>query len=74
MTQVRIHVEDSGPGIPEEHRETIFDKFKIVASKRRDVSQVGLGLAFCKMVVEAHDGRIFMEPNDPQGSIFTVEL
>lgn len=72
--QMTIQVVDEGPGIPEEHRETIFDKFKIVASKRRDVSQVGLGLAFCKMVVEAHDGRIFVEANEPQGSIFTIEL
>ncbi len=73
-TQVRIQVIDEGPGIPEEHRETIFDKFKIVASKRRDVSQVGLGLAFCKMVVDAHNGRIYMEPNHPSGAIFTVVL
>lgn len=72
--QVRIQVIDNGPGIPEEHRETVFDKFKIVASKRRDVSQVGLGLTFCKMVVEAHDGRIFVEPNKPRGSVFTIEL
>jgi signal transduction histidine kinase len=72
--QVQIQVIDEGPGIPAEHRETIFDKFQIVASKRRDVAQVGLGLAFCKMVVEAHDGRIFVTPNQPRGSIFTVEL
>ncbi|MCP4360172.1 MAG: response regulator [Chloroflexi bacterium] len=72
--QVMIQVLDEGSGIPEEHRETVFDKFKIVASKRRDVSQVGLGLAFCKMVVDAHGGRIFVEPNIPHGSIFTVEL
>lgn len=72
--QMQLQVLDEGPGIPEEHQETIFDKFKIVAAKRRDVSQVGLGLAFCKMVVEAHDGRIYVEPNSPRGSIFTVEL
>lgn len=71
---MRLEVVDEGPGIPEEHRETIFDKFKIVAAKRRDVSQVGLGLAFCKMVVEAHDGRIYVKPHTPRGSIFTVEL
>jgi two-component system sensor histidine kinase/response regulator len=69
-----LQVIDQGPGIPPEHRETVFDKFKIVASGRRDVKQVGLGLAFCKMVVDAHKGKIFMEPNEPQGAIFTVEL
>lgn len=73
-TRLRLEVMDEGPGIPEEHRETIFDKFKIVAAKRRDVAQVGLGLAFCKMVVEAHDGRIHMTPNTPHGSIFVIEL
>ncbi|NJN54565.1 MAG: hypothetical protein HC804_07300 [Anaerolineae bacterium] len=72
--QMRLQVIDEGPGIPEDHRETVFDKFKIVASKRRDVSQVGLGLAFCKMVVDAHDGRIFVEPNEPRGSVFIIEL
>ncbi|HRQ36733.1 MAG TPA: response regulator [Chloroflexota bacterium] len=72
--RLRLEVIDEGPGIPEEHQETIFDKFKIVAAKRRDVSQVGLGLAFCKMVVEAHDGRIFVKPNTPRGSIFVIEL
>jgi K+-sensing histidine kinase KdpD len=72
--QVVICVTDEGPGVPEEHQETIFDKFQIVASKRRDVSQVGLGLAFCKMVVDAHNGRIFVEPNTPHGAIFTVEI
>lgn len=72
--QVVICVADEGPGVPEKHQETIFDKFQIVASKRRDVSQVGLGLAFCKMVVDAHNGRIFVEPNTPQGALFTVEI
>ena len=49
-------------------------KFKIVATRRRDIAQVGLGLAFCKMVIDAHNGRIFVEPNKPRGSVFVVEL
>ncbi len=73
-TKLCIEVIDQGPGIPDEYRETIFDQFKIIASGQRDVKQVGLGLAFCKMVVDAHDGDIYVKPNTPQGSIFTVEL
>jgi signal transduction histidine kinase len=72
--RVRIQVLDEGPGIPEEHRDRIFDKFEIVALKERGISQVGLGLAFCKMVVEAHGGQIFVDANEPQGSVFTVEI
>jgi two-component system sensor histidine kinase/response regulator len=72
--RVRIQVLDEGPGIPEEHRDRIFDKFGIVALKERDISQVGLGLAFCKMVVEAHGGQIFVDANEPQGSVFTVKF
>jgi two-component system sensor histidine kinase/response regulator len=69
-----LQVIDEGPGIAPEHYETIFDKFQIVATGRRDVKQVGLGLAFCKMVVEAHNGRISVAANSPRGSVFTVEL
>lgn len=72
--RLRIRVIDTGPGIPTEYHETIFDKFEVVASERRDVTQVGLGLAFCKMVVEAHDGRISITNNQPHGAIFTVEV
>jgi two-component system sensor histidine kinase/response regulator len=70
----RVRVLDEGPGIPAEHRERVFDKFEIVQLKEREVPQVGLGLAFCKLAVEAHGGRIFVEANEPQGSIFTVEI
>lgn len=72
--QICICVLDEGPGIPIEHQDTIFDKFKIVATGRRDIAQVGLGLAFCKMVVDAHNGRVYVEPNQPKGSVFTVEM
>ncbi|MFO7682121.1 MAG: hybrid sensor histidine kinase/response regulator, partial [Chloroflexota bacterium] len=72
----RFHLEirDEGPGIPPEHHETIFDKFKIIASGRRDMKQVGLGLAFCRLVVEAHNGRISVTANEPHGAIFTIEV
>ncbi|MBK9050791.1 MAG: hybrid sensor histidine kinase/response regulator [Chloroflexi bacterium] len=71
---IRLDLSDEGPGIAPEHREIIFDKFQIVASGRRDVQQVGLGLAFCRMVVDAHRGRIYTTANQPQGAIFTVEF
>jgi two-component system sensor histidine kinase/response regulator len=72
--RVRIQVLDEGPGIAEDHRDRIFDKFEIVALKREGVSQFGLGLAFCKMVVEAHGGQIFVDANEPRGAVFTVEI
>jgi two-component system, sensor histidine kinase and response regulator len=74
VSHLFLQVIDEGPGIATEYFETIFDKFQIVATGRRDVKQVGLGLAFCKMVIEAHNGRISVSANQPRGSIFTVEL
>jgi len=71
---VRIQVLDEGPGIPEEHRDHIFDQFEIVQLRRTGVAQIGLGLAFCKMMVEAHGGRIFVDANEPKGAVFTVEI
>lgn len=71
---VRLKVLDQGPGIPAEDRERIFNKFEIVGLKQKGVSQIGLGLAFCKLVIEAHGGDIFVEANQPQGSVFTVEV
>ena len=71
---VRICILDEGPGIPEEYRSRIFDKFEIVAMKREGTPQIGLGLAFCKMVVEAHGGRILVDANEPTGAVFTVEI
>lgn len=73
-TLVRIKIADEGPGISIENRERIFDKFETIALKKSGVPQVGLGLAFCKMVTEAHGGCIFVEANQPVGSIFIVEL
>lgn len=72
-SQAILRVIDSGPGIREDQRQRIFEKYE-VGNVISGVSQLGLGLTFCKMVVEAHQGKIFVEDNQPQGSIFTVIL
>lgn len=74
QTQLRLRVIDQGMGIPEKKRHRIFEKFETIGSERNDISQVGLGLTFCKMVVEAHGGQIFVKANQPNGSIFTLEV
>ena len=71
--QVKIQVADFGPGVTAELRGVIFEKFE-VGSLLKGVSQIGLGLAFCKMAIEAHGGKIKVESNQPKGSIFTIEI
>jgi K+-sensing histidine kinase KdpD len=51
----------------------IFQKFEI-GTVQQNTTQIGLGLAFCKMAVEAQGGTLTLSPNQPQGSIFTVEI
>jgi two-component system sensor histidine kinase/response regulator len=70
---VRIRVADFGPGVSENLRQSIFEKYEI-GTLMKGVSQTGLGLAFCKIVVEAHSGKISVTDNTPQGSIFTIEI
>ena len=69
-----IKVMDEGPGIQLEDRERIFDKYEIVDMKQSGKSQVGLGLAFCKLVVEAHGGRIFADNNPIKGAVLTFKI
>ncbi|MEQ8972036.1 MAG: hybrid sensor histidine kinase/response regulator [Coleofasciculus sp. C1-SOL-03] len=72
-SKAELQIIDSGPGVSEERKHHIFDKYE-VGDLMSGVSQIGLGLTFCKMVIEAHHGRIFVTDNHPQGSIFTVVL
>lgn len=69
-----VRVVDEGPGVPEGHRERVFEKYEVAGMKRQGIPQYGLGLVFCKMVVEAHGGKIFAEANEPRGSVFTIHL
>ena len=71
---VRIEVADEGPGIPDEKKESIFGKFDTGIPFSEAVTQIGLGLAFSKTVITAHNGNIFVTDNQPQGSIFVIEV
>lgn len=68
---VIISVTDYGEGIPKEYLGRIFDKFVQVETKEvRGKGGKGLGLTFCKMAVEAHGGRIWVESELGKGSTF----
>jgi len=69
----RLKIADQGPGIDQTLRQKIFSRYE-VGELMDNAAQIGLGLTFCKMVVEAHGGRIFVEDNQPKGSVFTIEI
>jgi len=72
---IRIEVRDKGPGIPEEHRSRIFSKFGQVVSGMTDkMRSMGLGLAFCKLAIEAQKGDIGVDSNGDKGCTFWFKL
>jgi two-component system sensor histidine kinase/response regulator len=69
--QVKVSVSDTGPGIPPEYQEKIFDKYGQVEAARHGAKHSsGLGLTFCKFAVEAHGGRIGVDSVVGEGSTF----
>ncbi|HOP41104.1 MAG TPA: ATP-binding protein, partial [Geobacteraceae bacterium] len=68
-----VRVRDSGIGIPKEALGTIFDKF-VQARNRKEgkIKGTGLGLAFCRKVMDAHGGLLWAESDLGKGSVFTV--
>src|SRR2546423_1101712 len=72
---VLFTVSDNGPGIPPEYHEVIFRKFGQVEMPRTPRTRSsGLGLTFCKLVVERHGGRIWVKSAEGKGSSFYIEL
>jgi NtrC-family two-component system sensor histidine kinase KinB len=69
-----LEVSDSGPGIPPEIRDHVFERFAQYGANGYSSGSAGLGLAIVKDIVEAHGGRIFVESNDGHGSRFIVQL
>jgi two-component system sensor histidine kinase/response regulator len=72
--RLRIAVCNGGTHLPTEDLVRIFDKFAVLALKDQGKSHVGLGLAYCRMVVEAHGGRVAAANLEPQGLMFTIDL
>ena len=68
---VQVSVKDQGIGIPGNMLQHIFDKYaQVEARKEGEARSTGLGLTFCKMVVEAHGGKIWAESQESMGSTF----
>jgi signal transduction histidine kinase len=70
-----VSVSDTGPGIPLEECDRIFEKFRQVdSSNTRTKDGTGLGLAIAKDIIEMHGGRIWVESTLGHGSTFRIEL
>ncbi|HNX68262.1 MAG TPA: HAMP domain-containing sensor histidine kinase [Candidatus Omnitrophota bacterium] len=70
--ELRVEVEDTGPGIPAEFLEKVFDKFVRINSERQDGT--GLGLSIAKELIELQKGRIWAESDGGRGSRFIFTL
>ncbi len=71
--EIVVSVEDFGPGIPLEEKDKVFQKFYRVSKDKRE--GIGLGLAICKGIIEAHGGRIWVaDPPGHSGCIFSFSI
>ena len=72
---VSVRVEDNGPGIPDEEKEHIFERFyRLDDSRARDTGGTGLGLAIAREAVVLHGGNIHVEDSKDGGSVFVITL
>ena len=75
--EVRIRVDDEGPGVPPEAREAIFNRFHSIRPEGENFGRhSGLGLAIAQAIVRGHDGEIDVQDRDdaPSGARFTIRL
>jgi signal transduction histidine kinase len=71
--KVRVSVKDTGPGIPKDKLDAVFERYHQVDGEHK-AGGSGLGLAICKMFAEAHGGRIWVESEEGKGSEFILVL
>ncbi len=75
--EIRIRIDDEGPGVPSEAREAIFNRFHSIRPEGEGFGRhSGLGLAIARAIVEGHDGEIDVHDRDdaPSGARFTIRL
>jgi two-component system, OmpR family, sensor histidine kinase BaeS len=73
--QIKLEVQDGGPGIPIDHLEKIFDRFhRVDASRSRASGGTGLGLAIVRTIIELHAGKVQVGNGLCGGAVFTVTL
>lgn len=71
--KAQISVEDDGPGIPEEMKPHIFEMFYTGKTTVMDSHRsLGLGLALCHSIIEAHNGTLILTDHDPHGCNFIL--
>ena len=74
-TYLEISIADNGPGIPDQAKPHIFDMFYSASNQIADSRRsMGLGLALCKSIVNAHGGEIMVTDHLPHGSVFTFSV
>ena len=70
-----VSVADDGPGIPDQYQDKIFEMFYTVEGVSGDSRRgMGLGLALCRSIIQAHGGTIFLRNQKPHGCVFTFTL
>jgi len=73
--QVELWVRDDGPGVPEESRERVFERFyRVDRARSRETGGTGLGLSIVKHIVQAHGGEVWLESNVGTGAVFHFTL
>ncbi|PDW00826.1 ATP-binding protein [Candidatus Viridilinea mediisalina] len=74
-SEVLVHVTDTGVGVPADQQQKIFSRFyRLEHKSAQHGAHLGLGLAICQQIIEGHNGRIWVESEEGQGSRFTFTL
>ena len=71
---VRLWVQDDGPGVPDDEKECVFEKFTRGRSSECHTGGSGLGLAIVADIASIHGARVWVEDADPRGARFVIEL
>ena len=67
---IQVRIADNGPGIPDEQKDQIFEE----GEKCLDSGGTGIGLYLVQSLVERYGGAVWIEDNEPEGSVFVVEM